>query len=194
MRTLMFGRLDSRRLSGQVFHLSPRWVCGLMFVLLLLLQVAVAEILILSPTLSQGEAKELSQQCLQALEGEEQLEVRISRFFVSGEGYQYRVVVAGFPTEKQARKTHKTLQDVNASFELQLDTQVFDVSKKEPKKVKERKSKKEPVPQQPEQQAAVEPNTDDELASDKRKFKDRLVPTSTDVLVHAQDAHSEICA
>ena len=29
-----------------------------------------------------------------------------------------------------------------------------------------------PGPQQPEQQAAVSPNTDDELASDKRKFKD----------------------
>ena len=169
-----------------------------MFILLLVIRFAFAEILILSPTLSQEGAQELSQQCLTALEENAELEVRISRFFVSGEGYQYKVVVAGFAEEQSAHSAYKILQQVNKDFELQLDTQLFDVEKpenkpeaKEPKQDREKREfKRKQQRQSPEPEFPDETN-DSEVEDDKKSFGDRLQPSSIDVLSHAKNAHNE---
>jgi hypothetical protein len=162
-----------------------------MVVLLLLVRLVFAEILILSPNLSQGDAKGLSQDCLTSLEGEVDLEVRISRFFVTGEGYQYKVVVAGFSSEKSAHTIYKKLQDVNPEFELQLDTQVFDVEKPEEKK-KDKKDKKRKEEESNPSEEQIELSTENASQEEKKSFSDRLIPSSVDVLSHAQDAHKLI--
>jgi len=155
--------------------------------LLLLIQVAVAEILILSPTLSQEDARELSEECLSILAGKKELEVRISRFFVKGVGYQYRVVVAGFSDEDQAAELYEQLTVAESGFSLQLETQSFNVEKRK----KDTTSTPEDPPIEPRTSSSTEESHSDADA-DKKRFRDRLIPTSTDVLSHAQEAHENV--
>jgi len=154
--------------------------------LIILLQIALAEILVLSSTVSQHEARTLSEECLTILHGEEQLVVRISRFFVKGEGYKYRVVVAGFSNEESAQIVYERLQVVNSGFVLQMDTKVFEVVKSVDKEIQGVKSTSK-VP------TNLKNNEIEEIeVSEKKRFRDRLIPTITDVLAHSLDAHAAI--
>ena len=100
-----------------------------MFLILFLCQLVFAETLVLSSTLSQEEAGDLSAKCIDLLQDEDELEVRVSRFFIKGVGYQYRVVVAGFPNEELATTVYARMQGLGATFELQTDSQIFEISK-----------------------------------------------------------------
>ena len=155
--------------------------------LFLMSALALAEILITSPSLSQNDAKALSEECLATLTGEEHLMIRISRFFVKGEGYRYKVVISGFSELNDAENIQERLIAVNEYFELQSEAQVYKV-KKEPTN--------ETVGAHPASESVQEKNAPAEMSDsqgdEKKRFRDRLIPEATDVLSHAQEAHEKV--
>ena len=157
--------------------------------LFLLLSLAMAEILIISPSLSQNEAKSLSEECLVTLVGEDHLMVRISRFFVKGEGYRYKVVISGFSEIEVAEDIQERLISVNENFELQSETQVYKVQKEPVRKEVGTRPSSTDIQKD---DLAIEESSMQE--DEKKRFRDRLIPEATDVLSHAQEAHEKVAS
>jgi hypothetical protein len=153
--------------------------------LLWLVSIAFAEILLLSPDLPKAEAEKLSEQCAAAFEKQDftGVEIRNSRFFVSGKGYQYRVVVAGLESSEVAKEWHQQLQTINPDFFLQIDGKDLVSRQKDPKVVEEMTEKAV---------VAIVPKKVLVEKSEEEPRTRRLIPSSADVLSHAQSAHSKI--
>ena len=145
----------------------------------LVCQVAFGEILVVSKDISQEESQELSDDIAKILQGQEDIEIRTSRFFVKGKGYQYRVVVAGFTSQEDALECQESLKE--KEFVVKLDGQIYQV----PKKIRVKTDPEVIVPEK----VKVEVEDAEEVLEDKKKFRDRLIPEANDVFVHAKEAH-----
>ena len=151
----------------------------MIWLLSLLCQVAFGEILVVSKDISQEESQQLSDDIAAILQGQEDIEIRTSRFFVKGKGYNYRVVIAGFTSQEDALECQKSLK--GKEFVVQLDGQTYQV----PKKIRTKIEPEETAPEKEE----IEVKVVEEVAKDKTKFKDRLIPEANDVFFHAKEAH-----
>ena len=83
----------------------------MIWLLSLLCQIAFGEILVVSGNITQGESQQLSNDVASILQGQEGIEIRTSRFFVKGQGYKYRVVIAGFSTQDEAIECQQDLDE-----------------------------------------------------------------------------------
>ena len=153
----------------------------MIWLLSLLCQVAFGEILVVSDNITQEESQRLSDDVASILQGKEDLEIRTSRFFVKGEGYKYRVVIAGFSSQDSAVSCQQDLGEKGKVFEVQLNGQTYRAPEKEEKQ--ERRTEKAAPKELPEEVQRLEP------VKEKKKFRDRLIPEVGDVFIHAKNSH-----
>ena len=149
-----------------------------------LMNLAMAEILLLSDDLSKESASELTTQC-ESLIDEQQLrtlEIRSSRFYVSGQGYQYRVVIAGLANRDNAVKLQEELLIQNVSMTLQVDGQTETM-------VVATDVAEQTVPEPVEQAVAVVAVESEEESVPNKYLGSREKPSVDDVVLHAKEAH-----
>lgn len=159
-----------------------------------------AETLIVSADLNQEKVTQLTAECTPIMSQFKTLELRSSRFFVKGSGFQYRVVIAGFSDDKQVRTVYDSLADVSTPFFIEIDGQRQADPVEEEASVRlnpARKNDKQDASKTATNSVKDATTTTVEKVntsseSEKRRFKDRLLPTASDVLIHAANAHSAI--
>ena len=148
-------------------------------------ELAMAEILLLSDDLSKEKLHlGLTTQC-ESLIDEQQLrtlEIRSSRFYVSGQGYQYRVVIAGLATRDNAVKLQEELLIQNVSMTLQVDGQTETM-------VVATDVAEQTVPEPIEQAVAVVAVESEEESVPNKYLGSREKPSVDDVVLHAKEAH-----
>lgn len=149
-----------------------------------LMNLAMAEILLLSEDLSKESASNLTTQCESLIDAQQlqSLEIRSSRFYISGQGYQYRVVIAGLQTRESAIALQEELLAQNVSMTLQVDGQ----SETSPIKT----MPKDQIEIQPEEQKTTTvPMEPDEIKGEHKYLGSRERPSVDDVILHAKEAH-----
>lgn len=154
----------------------------MIWLLSLLCHVSFAEILVVSKNITQEESQQLSNDVASILQGQEEIEIRTSRFFVKGEGYKYRVVIAGFKTQDAAAECQKDLDGKGKEFSVQRNGQTYQIPEKEEKK--EQNSEVSHINEEPKEEEINRTAT-----KEKKKFRDRLIPEVSDVFIHARNAH-----
>lgn len=146
------------------------------------ISLAAADIVLLSDDVKKSEMADLEQQCEDALSDEQDIDVRSSRYFMTGKGFKYRIVVEGIDSLEDAKEVRGYLDSVPMNFVIVVDGQEYSeeilgttasVTKDdEPKTLVQQIKEVVPV-----------------ATKDNKKKKKRMVPTSQDVLLHAIDAH-----
>ena len=157
-----------------------------------------AETLIVSADLDQDNVTKLTEECIPIMSQFKTLELRSSRFFVKGDGFQYRVVIAGFTDDKQVRTVYDSLDNLSVPFFVEIDGQRQADPVEEDVSVRllpTRKQDKQDLPKiektSTSDTAALSAESETPPSdTEKRRFKDRLLPTPSDVLIHAGNAHS----
>lgn len=152
--------------------------------MLFLMNLALAEILLLSEDLSKEAAINLTTQCETLIDVQQlrSLEIRSSRFYISGQGYQYRVVIAGLENRDSAVALQEKLlvQDVSMTLQVDGQSEIPSVS------IKTAESN---ISQIEEQTPTVVSRKRENQQSESKYLGSRERPSVDDVVLHAQEAH-----
>jgi hypothetical protein len=149
-----------------------------------LMNLAMAEILLLSEDLSKDAATELTTQCETLIDAQQlrSLEIRSSRFYISGQGYQYRVVIAGLDNRDSAVALQENLLTQNVSMTLQIDGQ----SESPSIAIQTTESSAPKIQDSTPTVVSVEQG---DKKGESKYLGSRERPSVDDVVLHAQEAH-----
>lgn len=146
------------------------------------ISLAAAEIVLLSDDVKKNEMATLEQQCETALSDQKGVDVRSSRYFMTGKGFKYRIVIEGMTSLDDAKELHGYLDSVPLDFVIVVDGKEHKQESVVKSAVIANVDEPKTIVQKIKETVPVAPK-------ESKKKKRRLVPTSQDVLLHAVDAH-----